>query len=94
MLINGRNIPVVYTGIRPGEKIHEIMVSEEECYRTIECDGYYVIRPMLPELQSGPSQPPALTGEYSSANVTLDHVGLRELLSPYLEEQAVAGVPV
>ena len=94
VLINGRNIPVVYTGIRPGEKIHEIMVSEEECYRTIERDGYYVIRPMLPELQSGPSRPPALTGEYSSANVTLDHVGLRELLSPYLEEQAVAGVPV
>ena len=23
-----------YTGIRPGEKIHEIMVSEEECFRT------------------------------------------------------------
>src|SRR5687767_5103514 len=30
ILINGRNIPIVYTGIRPGEKVHEIMVSDEE----------------------------------------------------------------
>ena len=48
-LIDGRDIPIVFTGIRPGEKIHEIMVSEEECHRTIERDGYYVICPMLPE---------------------------------------------
>ena len=26
------------TGIRPGEKIHEILVSEEEAYRTVQ-DG-------------------------------------------------------
>ena len=29
-LIGDRKIEIVYTGIRPGEKIHEIMVSEEE----------------------------------------------------------------
>ncbi len=33
-LIDDRDIPIAYTGIRPGEKIHEIMVSEEECHRT------------------------------------------------------------
>jgi UDP-glucose 4-epimerase len=84
VLLDGCDIPIVYTGIRPGEKIHEIMVSEEECYRTIERDGYYVICPMLPELRSAPITQPALTDEYSSANVTLDHDGLRELLAPYL----------
>src|SRR5690606_3708301 len=36
VLIAGRDIPVTFTGIRPGEKIHEIMVSEEECHRTVE----------------------------------------------------------
>lgn len=87
VLINGRNIPIVYTGIRPGEKIHEIMISEEESYRTIERDGYYVITPMLPELHPTPIEQPALTGEYSSANVTLSHAELRELLAPYLDEQ-------
>jgi FlaA1/EpsC-like NDP-sugar epimerase len=93
VLVNGRDIPIVYTGIRPGEKIHEIMVSEEECYRTVERDGYYVICPTLPELRSTSIDRPALTGEYSSANVTLDHAGLRALLSSYLAEQPLAGVP-
>lgn len=84
VLIDGQDIPVVYTGIRPGEKIHEIMVSEEECYRTIERDGYYVVCPMLPELRHIAIDWPALTGEYSSADVTLDHAGLSKLLAPYL----------
>jgi len=83
-LIAGRDISIRYTGIRPGEKIHEIMVSEEECYRTVARDGYYVICPMLPELLSEPITTPALQGEYSSAQVTLDDDGLRELLAPYL----------
>ncbi|MGH9650985.1 MAG: polysaccharide biosynthesis protein, partial [Terriglobales bacterium] len=34
-LIDGRNIPIALTGIRPGEKTHEILVSEEECHRTL-----------------------------------------------------------
>ncbi|MBS3947168.1 MAG: polysaccharide biosynthesis protein [Dethiobacter sp.] len=90
VLINGRDISITYTGIRPGEKIHEIMVSEEECYRTIERDGYYVITPMLPELRAIPIEQPALSEEYSSANVTINHAGLRELLL-YFAEQPVGG---
>lgn len=90
-LIDGRAIPLVSTGIRPGEKIHEILVSEEECYRTIERSGYYVIRPMLPELVSDADCEPALTGEYSSANVTLDQTGLKELLASYMDCFSTAG---
>lgn len=33
------------TGIRPGEKIHEILVSSGDAYHTIEFDTYYVIQP-------------------------------------------------
>ncbi len=88
ILINGKDIPIEYTGIRPGEKMHEIMVSEEECSRTIERDGYYVICPMLPELQSVEIDKPALTDEYSSSNITLDDQALRDLLSPYLGESS------
>lgn len=87
VLIDGRDIPIVYTGIRPGEKIHEIMVSEEERYRTIERGDYYVIRPMLPELQQDALTQPALTEEYSSARITLDKEGLRALIRPYLQGQ-------
>ncbi len=84
VLIDGRNIPIIYTGIRPGEKIHEIMVSEEECYRTAARGDYYVISSMLPELRSVPMNERALTSEYSSAHVTLDGEGLRRLLQPFL----------
>jgi FlaA1/EpsC-like NDP-sugar epimerase len=87
VLRNGRDIPIVFTGIRPGEKIHEIMVSEEECYRTIERGAHFVIRPMLPELGPAPATA-ALTGEYSSAATTLDREGLRALLAPYVSASA------
>ncbi len=57
------------TGIRPGEKIHEIMVSDEEAYRTVRRGRWYVIRPMLPEVANGrrSAKPAAcLKAEYSS----------------------------
>lgn len=92
VFMNGRDIPIIYTGIRPGEKIHEILVSEEECYRTIERDGYYVIRPMLPELRQGGEEKQALNDEYSSQHATLDQDALRELLAPYIEP-ALTRVP-
>jgi FlaA1/EpsC-like NDP-sugar epimerase len=82
-LIEGRDIQVVFTGIRPGEKIHEIMVSEEECHRTLERDGYYVICPMLPELRGQPIEAPARADEYSSSHVTLDREQLEALLAPF-----------
>ncbi len=87
VLVNGRPIPITFTGIRPGEKIHEIMVSEEECYRTTERDAYYVVCPMLPELRSEPIERPALDREYSSETVTLEEDGLAELLAPFLADQ-------
>ncbi|HET8772650.1 MAG TPA: polysaccharide biosynthesis protein [Thermoanaerobaculia bacterium] len=89
VLIDGRDIRVEVTGIRPGEKIHEIMVSEEECYRTIERGQYYVICPMLPELRPQIDRP-ALTSEYSSESITLDHDGLRALLAPHLVDRDYA----
>lgn len=85
VLINSQDISIVYTGIRPGEKVHEILVSEEECHRTIERDGYYVICPILPELRREPIGQRALKDEYSSQRVTLDHNGLRALLASYIQ---------
>ena len=80
VMINGRDIRVEFTGIRPGEKTHEILVSEEEVFRTTERDGYYVIHPIAPELQSEPITKPALSAEYSSREVTLNSSALSELL--------------
>ncbi len=68
-LIGDRGTPVRVTGIRPGEKEHEILVSDEECRHTFARGRYYAIAPMLPEL--APAPPPGqapLNREYSSAD--------------------------
>ncbi len=78
-----KEIEMVFTGIRPGEKIHEIMVSEEECFRTSERNGFYVIHSILPEIRSVDESnfQPALTQEYSSATDNLSVSELKKLLA-------------
>lgn len=34
-------------GIRPGEKLHEMMISEDDARQTLEFDKYYVIQPQF-----------------------------------------------
>jgi UDP-glucose 4-epimerase len=67
-LIDGRAIEMRNAGIRPGEKVHEILISEEEANRSIARDSYYVILPMLPELRNEHSGSPCLSRQYSSAD--------------------------
>lgn len=66
-LIGDRPIDIKITGIRPGEKMHEIMISEEECHRSVDCGNFYAIRPILPELDRRPNAEVAFSSEYSSA---------------------------
>jgi len=35
-------------GIRPGEKLHEAMITEDDARRTLEFDTYYIIQPEFP----------------------------------------------
>ncbi|HEY0427870.1 MAG TPA: polysaccharide biosynthesis protein [Pyrinomonadaceae bacterium] len=85
-LMGEKDLQIVYTGIRPGEKVHEIMVSEEECFRTVERDGYYVIMPVLPELRELEEFTPALEGEYSSKDNNISVEELKVLLGAASEE--------
>jgi UDP-glucose 4-epimerase len=83
-LIGDRKIEIKVTGIRPGEKIHEIMVSEEEANHCVKRGDYYAIRPMLPELNSGSvNEPNALKKEFSSADTLLDLPGTVALLTQH-----------
>jgi UDP-N-acetylglucosamine 4,6-dehydratase len=40
-------------GIRPGEKLHEILVSEDEVRQTLELDDMFIIKPAHPWWQIG-----------------------------------------
>lgn len=42
-----RGIPIQTIGIRPGEKIHEVLISEAESVRTIEEGSTYTILPQI-----------------------------------------------
>lgn len=80
-LIGDCDIEVKITGIRPGEKMHEIMVSDEEANHCVPRGNYLAILPMLPELQnSGSDELNALTKEFSSGDTVLDLQGTIELL--------------
>jgi UDP-glucose 4-epimerase len=79
-LIGDRGIETRVTGIRPGEKVHEILVSEEEAYRTVDRGDYYCIQPMLPELLEGEQTESPIGREYSSADDLMTTEEVRALL--------------
>ena len=81
-LIGDRDIEIRITEVRPGEKEHEILVSEEECRHTYRRGSHYVIAPRLPELRRDTGDRTVLNREYSSADAPL---GL-ERTSALLEE--------
>jgi UDP-glucose 4-epimerase len=73
--------PVEYIGERPGEKLHEIFISEEEIHRVSEQGKYYSIAPSLPELLDGRRQTLSpLRREFSSADYLLNTEQVRDFL--------------
>jgi UDP-glucose 4-epimerase len=92
VLIGDRPMEIQVTGIRPGEKVHESLVSEEEAYRTVERGNYYAIRPMLPELQRTRTKKP-LGKELSSADNIMSKADLEDLLRKHrllIEDRSAA----
>lgn len=79
-MIGDRPIETAFTGIRPGEKVHEILVSDEEAPRTARRGDYLAIRPMLPELMAEAAAVP-LDREFSSADHLLDRAAVCETLA-------------
>jgi FlaA1/EpsC-like NDP-sugar epimerase len=82
VLIGDRHIPIVESGVRPGEKAHESLVAEEECSRTVYEKGYLVVKPMLPAIGTTVSKP-ALTSEYSSKDSVMTLSELKAFLAEY-----------
>ena len=49
----GPGIPVNLIGIRPGEKLHEVMCPADDCHLTMEFENHYVIRPAITFFDNG-----------------------------------------
>ncbi|MHB8502272.1 MAG: polysaccharide biosynthesis protein [Candidatus Acidiferrales bacterium] len=81
-LIGDRAIATKVTGIRPGEKLHEILISEEEMRHVQKRGQYYAVSAMLPEIAT--TAVAAVAGasfEYSSRNAVGDFDATRALLA-------------
>jgi UDP-glucose 4-epimerase len=77
------SVSVESMGGRPGEKQHEIFISEEELHRVVKSGEYYRIDPALPELQNEdpPSGIPILKEELSSKDYLINSQELKKILS-------------
>ncbi|NHJ84792.1 MAG: NAD-dependent epimerase/dehydratase family protein [Asgard group archaeon] len=80
VLIDGRDIEIKIVGIRPGEKIHEVLISDEEINRTIERNNFYVIKPIIPELIDEKLKLTDLKSGYSSKDDNISKDEIRKML--------------
>jgi FlaA1/EpsC-like NDP-sugar epimerase len=79
----GHHVPVQEIGIRPGEKLHEVLVSRYEAPYTLKySDQYYVILPPSSKelIAHYSSLPRELFSEYNSNASLLDKAEVAELL--------------
>ncbi|MNX85859.1 UDP-glucose 4-epimerase [compost metagenome] len=60
--------PTEIIGTRPGEKLHEVLVSEEEMWRAVEYPGHFLIPSWRESFDTNLAQSPNFT-EYSSSSV-------------------------
>lgn len=42
------NCEIKITGIRPGEKLHEVLLNEDEARQAVELDQMFVVKPLFP----------------------------------------------
>jgi len=88
-MIGERRIEMRVVGVRPGEKLNEVLVSEEECHHVLRRGNYFVILPLMPELRHDPPATAALAKEYSSKDDVLDFESTVELLERHQPLSAV-----
>ncbi|MHC4738254.1 MAG: polysaccharide biosynthesis protein [Planctomycetota bacterium] len=81
------DLRITEIGIRPGEKIHEMMISRGDSINTLEFDDYYIIQPNMPWWNPGgympKGKPVGDEFEYHSGNNTdwLTIAQMRDLIA-------------
>lgn len=76
---------IIDVGVRPGEKLHETLVSPSESFRTVDAGDYYVILPQveIAETEKHYKGKPRMEqlGRFASDNaVRLEHDGIVDVL--------------
>ena len=69
LITKKKNYPIEFVGIRPGEKLHEILISEEEMRYAIEKKGHYIIKLEKGEFDKASTKKRLDFKEYSSNSV-------------------------
>ena len=87
------NCKVEMIGIRPGEKLHEVLISEDESRTTVELDDMYVVQPSSESLWFGrawENRGKKLPLEFSYVSNTnsdwLDLEGIQKIIAPIEKE--------
>jgi|SRR5688572_1300549 len=63
-----------FVGVRPGEKLHEVLISEDEARQAVQLDSMYVIEPVQPRWAYKPwTEGHRLPSGYSYASDTNEH---------------------
>ena len=72
---------IEFRGIRPGEKLHEVLVSEDESHHTLEHEKFYVITPLHSWWRSGnwQSGQPVPTGFRFSSDANTQWLSVDDL---------------
>ena len=80
-------------GIRPGEKLHEVLLSEDEARNAVELDEMYIVQPTHPWWNKGNwidgrELPPGFRYTSDGNEQWLSHDQLQELVEPGVAEKA------
>jgi len=89
------NAAIHAVGIRPGEKLHEVLISEDEARNTVEGEAMFVVKPPQTLWEralnyEGTSLPEGFRYSSDNNSIWLDVAGIQKLIEPF-EKMFAAG---